>query len=55
MKNLDELGVQEMDVREMKEENGGFWWLLAGALVGAALTQDLDDLGEAFSDGWNQR
>lgn len=24
MNNLNELGVQELDVREMKEENGGF-------------------------------
>lgn len=23
MKNLNDLGVQEMDTREMKEENGG--------------------------------
>lgn len=24
MKNLEELDVQEMDIREMKKENGGF-------------------------------
>ncbi len=24
MKNLNEMGVQEMDAKEMREENGGF-------------------------------
>jgi len=59
MKNLDlnALGVVEMDAVEMKENNGGFvcggiCLLIAGALLGAALTQDLDDLKAAYQKGY---
>ena len=40
MKNLELMGVQEMNVQEMKDENGGiaFWAAVAiGVLIGTAV------------------
>ncbi len=54
MERLNQLGVQEMNSYEMKTIEGGWIGpLLLGALIGAFLTQDLDDLGAAFREGWN--
>ena len=33
MKNLESFGVKEMNSREMKVVNGGFWGILALAVV----------------------
>ncbi|GAA3657505.1 class IIb bacteriocin, lactobin A/cerein 7B family [Flavivirga jejuensis] len=33
MKNLENFGIQEMNTKEMKEVNGGFWGLFALAVV----------------------
>lgn len=48
MKNLNELGVQEMDALEMKEKNGGLGFLatvLAGSAIAAvaAVINDWDN------------
>ena len=46
-----------MKKNELEEIEGGFWaqaaGYLIGALVGAALTQDLDSLGAAWNKGFN--
>lgn len=46
--------MKEMELTEMKETFGGFVFLpyLIGALVGAALTQDIDSLVDSFNEGW---
>ncbi len=51
--NLKMPGVMEMSKEEMKCIDGGcvILCLIAGALIGAVLTQDLDDLGDAFKEG----
>lgn len=56
-KQLENYGVRTLGTREMKEMNGGIWPTVAryviGALAGVALSQDLDALGDAFMEGWN--
>jgi hypothetical protein len=52
MKNLNELGVQEMDVREIQKVDGGFIYLLIGAAIGALMSQDLDALVDAYNEGY---
>lgn len=39
MKHFDvkALGLEEMSAQEMKNSNGGFWWWLVGAAIGAAV------------------
>ena len=52
--NLEKLNLVELNAQELKETEGGFWpAIIIGALVGAALTQDLDNLGAAFNSGYN--
>lgn len=53
--DLKKLNVQELGAQEMRETDGGIAWLpyLIGALVGAALTQDLDSLAKSFEEGRN--
>ena len=52
--NLEKLNLVELDVQEAAVTDGGFWpAIIIGALVGAALTQDLDNLGAAFNSGYN--
>lgn len=52
MKNLENYGVLQLNTKEMKEIEGGFWpAIIVGALIGALLTQDLGDLAQAFNDG----
>ncbi len=44
--------MKELDKNELKEVDGG--WIvpvIVGALIGAALTQDLGDLADAFNEG----
>lgn len=55
MDNLDlkTLGVQELDNREMVETDGGWVGIVIGALIGVALTQDLDRLKEAYKTGYD--
>lgn len=48
---MESLKLEHLTENEMKNANGG-WHLVAGALIGAALTQDLDDLGDAFMEGY---
>lgn len=52
MKNLINLDLVELNQVEMKEIEGGWWQLIVGALIGAALTQDLDKLKEAYEVGY---
>jgi hypothetical protein len=40
MKNLELMGVQEMDAKELKEKNGGLLWQ---ALVVAAFVEIISD------------
>ncbi|SMO59859.1 hypothetical protein SAMN06265379_103222 [Saccharicrinis carchari] len=42
MKNLNDLGVQEMDVREMKEENGGTFTFLNWIKISRSWRTDYD-------------
>lgn len=48
------MGIQDLDTNEMVNIDGGIWVLIAGALLGAVLTQDLDSLGRAFTEGYNK-
>jgi hypothetical protein len=43
--------VIELSSEEILNTDGGWLHLVVGALIGAALTQDLDDLAGAFMDG----
>ena len=56
MENLSKLDLVELNQTEMKEVEGGIWWKVAefvvGALEGAALTQDIDRLKEAYQVGY---
>lgn len=52
--NLEKLNLVELNAQEVQETEGGFWGaIIVGALVGAALTQDLDRLKSAFMEGYN--
>ena len=53
--NLEQLGVQEMNAVEVKETDGGvFPWavLFVDAAIGWVGSQDLDDLADAFNEGY---
>jgi len=51
MKQLEQLGVQEMDAVEVKDVNGGVWPVV-WVLLGMALAQDLDNLADAYNKGY---
>ena len=52
--NLEKFNLVELNAHEVQETEGGFWpAIIIGALVGAALTQDLDNLSDAFNQGYN--
>ncbi|MCD8405150.1 hypothetical protein LNI90_00830 [Tenacibaculum dicentrarchi] len=51
MKNLNDFGVQELSGKEIKETQGGYWWLIGVGL--AVLNTDWDKAGEDFSNGYN--
>lgn len=68
MKNLRDLGVQELNNLEVSETQGGFipvviWGvaltagevagLIGGTALGVAVSQDLDALADAFMEGFN--
>ncbi len=56
MKNLENYGVQELDAMEARSVDGGIFGiddLIIGALLGWAMSQDLDDLGDAFNHGYD--
>ena len=54
MKNLENYGVQELNTKEIKETNGGFWNFVIGAIAGGVLydavknvyTHDVEGYGE---------
>lgn len=52
MKNLENVvGLQELEMQEMRETNGGFW---LGLAIGIVIAECLDrHAGRDFSDGWN--
>jgi len=50
---MESFELDNLTKNEMENVNGGFWLLVAGALIGAALTQDIDDLAAAGRKGWN--
>lgn len=56
MENLSKLNLVELNQVEMKAVEGGIWMVIlelaAGALIGAALTQDFDKLKEAYQVGY---
>jgi hypothetical protein len=52
--NLQELDVQELNTTEMTEVDGGWVGValfLLGAVVGAAMTTDTDDMVDAWNAG----
>lgn len=52
--NLENLNVVELDAQQAQETEGGFWGaIIIGALIGAALTQDLDNLVDAYNQGYD--
>lgn len=58
MKNLNALGVQEMDALEMKRTDGGFFGIddiLIGLTIaaGAAIINDWDDFKDGFASAFN--
>jgi lactobin A/cerein 7B family class IIb bacteriocin len=52
--DLKGFGVQELNAKEMEVIDGGIWMLIAGALIGAAFTQDLGSLASAFNEGYDR-
>ena len=53
--NLEQLGVQEMDAKEVKGTEGGippFWLGVLGGVVAAAIVS-IDSIVEGAVDGWN--
>ena len=51
MKNLNELGVIELNSDETSEVIGGLWWL-AGALLISAI-DNFGDIRQGLADGFN--
>ncbi len=57
MKNLElnSYGVQEMNVKELNDANGGgFWEKVAELAVGEIITH-WDDFKQGLKDGWNAK
>jgi len=52
MKNLETMGVQEMNAEEMKEENGGIWQYVVAYILIEALINPSAHI-QAFKDGYN--
>lgn len=56
---LENLNLVELNAQEVQETEGGIFGLddavllVAGALLGAALTQDIDRLRAAYNHGYN--
>ncbi|WP_164123565.1 class IIb bacteriocin, lactobin A/cerein 7B family [Sphingobacterium sp. xlx-130] len=42
-----------MNAKEILEVEGGIWPYIIGALIGAAFTQDLDKMKEAYQKGYD--
>ncbi len=42
MKNLENFGVQELNSKEIRETDGGYWWVLQGA-IGTFLYEVVND------------
>jgi len=59
MKNLDLMGVQELDAKEIMETDGGLFGIddiiIGGLVVGAtiSLANNFGDFLDGISDGWN--
>jgi len=58
--SIESLGLTEIELSEKNEINGGFVITgsmllggLVGAVIGVILTQDLDSLADAASQGYN--
>lgn len=49
---LKSLGLQELDSTELKESNGGWWQIIAAAILIDALLNP-DDAIDAMVDGYN--
>ena len=56
--DLEQLGVQEMNAREIKETDGGFLQIIAGAIAIAGaiiyIYNNADDFVEGFNEGYKQ-
>ena len=52
MENLENLNFVELKADELKEVDGGFWSYVIGGLIGALMSQDLDAMGDEYSDGY---
>ena len=50
---MESLKLDHLTENEIANVNGGWWNLIVGALIGAALTQDLDSLAASFKEGYN--
>jgi hypothetical protein len=50
-KNLESFGVQELDAKEVRETDGG-WWKEAIGLALAILSTDWDQAASDFSSGF---
>ncbi len=52
---FEKLDVQQLDSKETINVAGGIVWMpiVIGALIGVAMTQDIDDLAAAFKEGYN--
>ena len=54
MKNLNEFGVQEMNTKEIKEiDGGGFWVIMGGIAAILAVGAAVDVMIEECQHGWN--
>ena len=49
---LEKYGVSEMETREMKAANGG-WWIGVAVAVVLYVLSEWDDISAGFSDGIN--
>ena len=44
----------DLSEKELKQINGGIWWIAVTALALAALNTDWDKAIEDFKEGWNE-
>ena len=55
--NLENLNLVELNAQEVQEVDGGDFGVVSGFLIGAligwAVSQDLDKLAEAYNHGYN--